>query len=138
MQPVDDVDFGERLVGALPQLVPRLLERHRVRAIVPRLEACKRTEQAARDADVRRLEADVVVVERPRAVALLALAIRQPADRQEVGTLEKPDALAQIETLASIELRGNVEETGVGETLIHRVIGSGNRVIELPDYQITR
>ena len=35
MQAVDDVDFGERLVGALPQLVPRLLERHRVRARSP-------------------------------------------------------------------------------------------------------
>ena len=32
MQPVDDVDFGQRLAGALAQLVPGLFERHRVRA----------------------------------------------------------------------------------------------------------
>ena len=73
VQTVDDVDLGERLMGALPQLVPRLLERHRVGAVVARLEAGERAEQAARDADVGRLEADVVVVEGSRAVPLLAL-----------------------------------------------------------------
>ena len=85
MQPVDDVDLGQRLVRALAQLVPRLLERHRVGAVVARLEAGERAEQAARDADVGRLEADVVVVEGARAVALLALAVREPADAQQIG-----------------------------------------------------
>src|SRR5215472_6356505 len=78
MQAVDDVDFGERLAGALPQLVPRLLERHRVRAGIAGPQPRERAEQTARDADVRRLEADVEVVVRARAVALLALAVREP------------------------------------------------------------
>ena len=70
MQAVDDVDFGERLAGALPQLVPRLLERHRVRAGVAGPQPRERAEQAARDADVGRFEADVeVVVGRARRAA---------------------------------------------------------------------
>ena len=32
VQAVDDVDFGERLVAALPELVEHLLHRHGVRA----------------------------------------------------------------------------------------------------------
>ena len=83
MQAVDDVDFGERLVGALPQLVPRLLERHRVRAVVAGLQPRERAEEAARDADVGRFETDVEVVVGPRAVPLLALAVREPAERQQ-------------------------------------------------------
>ena len=36
MQSVDDVHLGQRLIGAVPQLVPRLVERHRVRIRVAR------------------------------------------------------------------------------------------------------
>ena len=129
MQAVDDVDFGERLVGALPQLVPRLLERHRVGAGVARLQPRERAEQAARDADVGRLEADVVVVEGARAVALLALAVGQPADGEQIRRLEQPDAVGEIEAHAGVELLGDVGEAGGGETGQHLVIGhlvSGN------------
>ena len=100
MQAVDDVDLGERLVGALPQLVPRLLERHRVGAVVAGLQAGERAEQAARDADVGRLEADVVVVEGAGAVPLLALAVGEPADGERDRGVEQPDALGEIEALA--------------------------------------
>ena len=85
MQAVDDVDFGERLVGALPQLVPGLVERHRVGAGIARLQPRERAEQAAGDADVGRLEADVVVVVGAAAVPLLALAVGEPADREQIG-----------------------------------------------------
>ena len=89
MQAVDDVDFGQRLAGALPQLVPRLLERHRVRPGIAGTQPRERAEQAARDADVGRLEPDVEVVVGARAVALLALAVGEPAERERVGTVEQ-------------------------------------------------
>ena len=83
MQAVDDVDFGEGLMGTLPQLVPRLLERHRVRPVVAGLQPRERAEEAAGDADVGRFEADIEVVVRPRAVASSrargSRAIRAPA-----------------------------------------------------------
>ena len=100
MQAVDDVDFGERLVGALPQLVPRLLERHRVGAGVAGLQPRERAEQTAGDADVGRFEPDVVVVVGARAVPLLALAIGEPADGEEIGRLEQPHAVLEVQTLA--------------------------------------
>ena len=123
MQAVDDVDFGERLVGALPQLVPRLLERHRVGAGIARLEPRERAEQAARHADVGRLEADVVVVEGAAAVPLLALAIGQPADGQQIGASNSRTPSSSVEALAGVELVGDVEEAGGGEASVHRVIG---------------
>src|SRR5678815_1150156 len=61
VQTVDDVNHGEWLVGALPQLVPRLVERHGVRAVVARLQAGTGAEVTARHTDVRRFEANVVV-----------------------------------------------------------------------------
>ena len=112
MQAVDDVDFGERLVRALPQLVPRLLERHRVRAGVARLQPRERAEQAARDADVGRLEADVVVVEGAAAVPLLALAVREPADGQQIGASNRRHAVVESQPLAGVELVGDVEKVG--------------------------
>ena len=85
MQAVDDVDFGERLVAARAQLVPGLLERHRVGAGVAGLQPRERAEQAARHADVGRFEADVVVVvgaaRRAAARARGWPASRRPADR---------------------------------------------------------
>ncbi len=97
MQPVDDVDFGQGLMGTAAQLVPDLLERHRVRARITRLEPRERAEQAAGDTDVGRLEADVEVVVRARAVTTFALAVGEPAKRQQVGAGEQPDAVLEIE-----------------------------------------
>ena len=70
----------------------------------PGLQPRERTEQAAGHADVRRLEPQVVVVVRTRAVALLALAVGEPPDRVQVRTLEQPDAVVERQPLAGIEL----------------------------------
>src|SRR5262249_40884520 len=118
-----DVDLGERLMRAPAQLLPRLLERHRVRAGVARLEARERAEQTTGDADVRRLEADVEIEVRPRAVALLALAVGEPPDGEEIGTVEEPDAVAQREALTRLQLVGNVSKASGMETPRNRVIG---------------
>src|SRR5687768_3909845 len=75
IQAVDDVDFGERLVRALAELVPRLLERHRVGLGHAGLQTREGAEEAARLADIRRLETQVVVEVGARAVTLLALAV---------------------------------------------------------------
>src|SRR5207247_443783 len=45
MQSIDQMNFGQRLVPTLAQLVPRLLERHRVRAGIARLQPRKRAKQ---------------------------------------------------------------------------------------------
>jgi hypothetical protein len=87
IEAVDDVQFGERLVGAASKLVPRLFERHRIGRSIRRLKARKRAEQAARDADVGRLETQVVVEVGARAVALLAFAVGQRSDRKQIGAL---------------------------------------------------
>src|SRR5690349_12044504 len=87
MKAVDDVDFGQRLMGTLAQLVPRLLERHRVRAGIARSKTGERAEQTACHADVGGLETDVEVVIRPVLMPFLALAIGEPANRQKIRTL---------------------------------------------------
>ena len=112
MQAVHHVYFGQRLVTALSKLVPGLLERHRVGAWIAWLEARKRAEQTARHADVGRFETDVVVVVSTLAVAAFAFAIGQPAYGQEVRRLEKPDAIFENQTLAGVQLFGDVNETG--------------------------
>jgi hypothetical protein len=123
MKAVDHVDLRERLVCASAQLGPHLFEGHRVRTGVARLEARKRAEQAAGDADVRRLDADVVVVVGAPSVALLALAIRQPADGEQVG-LKQAHAVREIQTDASREFFVDVGEAGGGDAgRRHLVIG---------------
>ena len=107
------MQLGERLVGALAQLVPGLLERHRVRvAASVGLQPRERAEQAARLADVGRLEAQVVVEVGARAVALLALAVREPADREQIGALEQAHAVLEREALARLELVVDVRQSG--------------------------
>jgi hypothetical protein len=108
MQPVDEVNLGEGLVGALAELHPRLLERHRVRALVPRTQPGEGAEEAAGDADVRGLEADVVVEERAVRVTPLAFAIGEPAQGEQIPTLEQPDAVIEREAGASVELVGEI------------------------------
>ena len=77
---VDDVQFGQRLVGARPELVPCLIERHRVGTRVSGLEARERTEETTRHAHVGRLDAQVVVEVGPTGVTLLPITIGQPAE----------------------------------------------------------
>jgi hypothetical protein len=45
-------------------------------------------------------------------VALLALAVRQPGDRQQVRALEQPDAVVEAQTSSGVELIGDLGEAG--------------------------
>jgi hypothetical protein len=121
VQAVDDVDLGERLVGAGPQLVEDLLERQRVGPVVARLEPRERTEEAAGDADVGRLEADVEVVVRAAAVPLLALAVGEPAERVGVGATEEADAVLEPEPRSGVQLVGDLAQPEGFDPLQHNL-----------------
>jgi hypothetical protein len=112
MQAVDDVHFGKRLMSAAAQLVPGLLVRHRVRPRIAGAQARERAEQTRGHADVRGLDADVVVVVGARAVTLLALAVRQPADGQQIRRREQAHAVGERQSLAGGEFVGDVGEAG--------------------------
>jgi hypothetical protein len=112
VQAVDDMDFGERLMSAAAQLVPGLLVRHRVRPWIAGAQARERAEQTRGHADVRGLDADVVVVVGARAVTLLALAVRQPANGEQIGRLEQAHAVGERQSLAGGEFVGDVGEAG--------------------------
>ena len=116
MQSVDDVHLGERLPGTLPELTEDLLERHRVGAWIARLQAGKRTEQARRFADVGRFEPQVVIEVGARAVPPLALAVGEPADGEQVRSVEQADAVLERQACAAFQLVGNVGEIGRFET----------------------
>ncbi len=77
MQAVDHVHLGERLIVAHAQLLPCVFERHRVGTRIARPQTRERAEQATSHTDVRRFDANVVVVVSQVAVAPLALAIGQ-------------------------------------------------------------
>jgi hypothetical protein len=79
---------------------------------VARLQPRERAEQAAGDADIRRFEPDVVVVERAGAVPLLALPVGEPADREHIRRVEQADAVRQIQTDAGCKLLFDVGEAG--------------------------
>ena len=84
--------------------------RHRVRARVAWLEPRERTEQARRLADVGRFEPQVVIEVGAIAVTALALAIGQPAERQQIRRLEQPHAIVERQPLARVDLVGDVGE----------------------------
>ena len=115
MQPVDDVDLGERLVRALPQLVEHLLERQRVSGRRLRRQPRERAEQAARDADVGRLEPDVEVVVGELAVPPLALAVGEVPDGEQIRAFEQPHAVLERQPLPRVDLRGDVGDAGGGD-----------------------
>ena len=108
MQAVDDVHFGERLIVPHAKLLPRVFERHRVRTRIARAQPRERAEQAARHADVRRFDADVVVVVGQIAVPALALAVGERRHLEQIGMLEQPHAVLERQPLAPLELAGNV------------------------------
>src|SRR5437867_7897392 len=119
MQPVDDVELCQGLVRALAQLVPRLFERHRVRAGIPRPQSRKGTEQATRHADVGGLEPQVVIEVGARTVPRLAFAVRQPADGQQIAAREQPYAVLEREPLAGPQLRVDIEKVGLCQAGMH-------------------
>ena len=116
MQAVDHVHFGQGLVPPGPQLVPHLVERQGVGAVVTRLQPGERAEQTARDADVGRLDPDVVIEERPAGMPPFALAVGEPAQRQEVGAGEQPYAVLVAQPHPGVDLFRNIEEPGPGES----------------------
>ena len=112
VQAVDDVHFGDGLAGALPELVEDLLDRHRVRAGHALLQPRERAEQARRFADVGRFEPQVVIEVGPRAVAPLALAVRDPAERQQIGRVEQRDAVVERQPFPRVDLLGDRRQPG--------------------------
>lgn len=72
------------------------------------------TEDAAIDADVRRVEMDVGVVEREVAVLSLAHGIGQAAERQDIDLLVEKDALVEGQAFAGFDFVGDLAESGVG------------------------
>ena len=52
---------------------------------------------------------------------LLALAVGEPADGEQVGAVEQPDAVARDQALAGVELVGDVGEAGGGEAGAHGI-----------------
>ena len=110
MQAIDDVDFGERLVVPHTQLLPRVFERHRVRAGIAGPQPRERAEQTARDAYVRRLDADVVVVVGQIAMPALALTVGERRDVEQAGMLEQAHTVLERQPLAPRQLAGNVSD----------------------------
>ena len=79
------------------------------------MPGCRRANEQNRQlasTDVGRLEAQVVVEVGARAVALLALAIGQPADREQIRRLEQADALVERQPLAALQLLVDVGQSG--------------------------
>ena len=116
VQAVDDVDLRDRIAGgdARAQLPPRLVVRHRVRALVARLQARERAEHAARLADVGGVDVQVAVEEGAVAVQALAHLVGQRADLEQVRVLEQRDAVGQRQRLARAHLVPDPGEAHAG------------------------
>ena len=98
------MELGERLVGAAARSLSHACSSDIVYARgVGRLQPRERAEQAARHADVGRLEPEVVVEVRARAVTLLALAVRERSDGEQVGSVEQRHAILEREAFARRE-----------------------------------
>jgi hypothetical protein len=52
-------------------------------------------------------------------VALLALAVRQPPQREHIGAAEQPHAIVERQPLAGVELVRNVGESERGQSEVH-------------------
>ena len=52
-----------------------------------------------------------------------ALAVGEPADRQQIRRLEQTDAVGQVEPQTGVEFFSDVRKAGVRETGVHLVIG---------------
>ena len=108
---------GFAVAGA--EAVQHLLDRLGVGARLVGREARERTEEARRLADVGGLETQVVIEVGAIAVAPLALAIGQPADGEEVGRLEQPNALVEGEPFLRVHLLGDVGEPRGAKARVH-------------------
>ena len=103
MQPADDMDFGR----AGPRGFEHAFANHLVAEFV-RLGSfqvrTKRAERAAIDADVRRIEMDVGVVEREVAVLPLANDVCQTAQGQDVDLFVEKNSLVERQPFAGFNL----------------------------------
>jgi hypothetical protein len=52
-------------------------------------------------------------------VPLLTLAVREPANRQEIVALEQADAVVEVEAISPLKLGVDVEESGPGQARLH-------------------
>jgi hypothetical protein len=65
-------------------------------------------------------------------VAPLALAIGEPSDGEQVGRLEEPNAVVEVEPEAGVDFPGDVAQAGAGETCLHRVAPIASQRQETP------
>jgi len=79
-------------------------------------------QMVARDADVRRLDAYVVVEVGAALVALFAFPVGEPADGEQIGRLEQADAIGQVEPDAGVEFFSDFGQAGGSDTGLHLVI----------------
>src|SRR6185436_14588435 len=105
-----DVDLGEGLVSAGAKLFPRLLEPHGVGAGISGPQASEGAKQTTGHADIRGLDADVEVVIRQVSVPPFALPVGQCRHVEQIGMLEKPNAVFEGQTFPVGELLGNLGE----------------------------
>jgi hypothetical protein len=110
VQAVDDVHLGQRLVLPGAQLLEHLLEGHGVGAGISWLQPRERAEQAAGDANVGRLEPDVVVVVGAGTVPPFPFAVRESAHGEEIRCLEEAHTVFQVEPDAGFDLGGDILE----------------------------
>ena len=133
MKAVDDVDFGERLVRALPQLGEHLLEAHRVRAGVAGTQTRKRAEETRRFADVGRLEPQVVIEIRAVAVTPFAFAIRQRAQGQQIRRLEQVTPSSNVSRSPAGDLFADVSKAVYqARSRFYPLRGRGSKPTTLP------
>jgi hypothetical protein len=112
VQAVDDVHFGHRLAGALPELREDLLDRHRVRARHALFQPRERAEQARCFADVGRFEPEVVIEVGARAMTALAFAVGDPAEREQIGRVEEGDAILERQPLRRVDFLRDIRQPG--------------------------
>ena len=66
------------------------------------------------------LEPNVVVVKRAVAVLLLALAVRQPANGEQIRTIEQSNPVGEIQPTAGVEFCGDVFQAGGAQTRLNQ------------------
>lgn len=120
MQAADDVDLGRS--GGF--CFERAFANHVVRECVAALGfqvGAERAEDAAINADVRRVEMDVGVVEREVAVFPLAHRIGKAAERQDIDLLVEKNSVVEGEAFAGFDFVGDLAESGIESWVGHGV-----------------
>ncbi len=111
MQTADDVNFRRTVRLGFQHAVADHFIGERVRLLRSQIRP-ERTERAAIDADVRRVQMDVGVVVRVVAVLSLANLVGQPAEREQIRFGFQKQTVLERQPLAGRDLLGNVGELG--------------------------